>query len=154
MVLSAINSQPSTFVLMNSIFQFLYKQLHWIVFIALEIICCVLLFSYNNYQGSVYLSTANGAVARLNAGKDKYYTKVEPCKWMNKLNRWPQMNKLEICGQSQIFNFFKKDFLCCVKDLQTSWPQSSLRYVMNVKDDFKVFSKINLFKSKRTHLPV
>ena len=71
MVLSAINSQSSTFVLMNSIFQFLYKQLHWIVFIALEIICCVLLFSYNNYQGSVYLSTANGAVARLNAGKDK-----------------------------------------------------------------------------------
>ena len=56
---------------MSSIFQFLYKQLHWIVFIVLEIICFVLLFSYNNLQGSVYLSAANGVVARLNAGKDK-----------------------------------------------------------------------------------
>lgn len=56
---------------MNSIFQFLYRQLHWIVFIVLEIICFVLLFSYNNFQGSVYMSTANGVVARLNAGKNK-----------------------------------------------------------------------------------
>ena len=65
---------------MNSIFQFLYKQLHWIVFIVLEIICFVLLFSYNSFQGSVYLSTANGAVARLMAGKDRvtsYFGLVE-----------------------------------------------------------------------------
>lgn len=56
---------------MNSIFQLLYKYLHWIVFIALEVACFVLLFSYNSYQGSVYLSTANGVIARLNGGKDK-----------------------------------------------------------------------------------
>ena len=65
---------------MSSIFQFLYKQLHWIVFIVLEIICFVLLFSYNSFQGSVYLSTANGAVARLMAGKDRvtsYFGLVE-----------------------------------------------------------------------------
>lgn len=59
---------------MNSIFQFLYKHLHWIVFIVLEIICFVLLFSYNSYQGSVYLSTANEVTARLLNGKDKVTT--------------------------------------------------------------------------------
>lgn len=59
---------------MNSIFQFLYKHLHWIVFIVLEIICFVLLFSYNSFQGSVYLSTANEVNARLLNGKDKVTT--------------------------------------------------------------------------------
>ncbi|MBQ7967524.1 MAG: rod shape-determining protein MreC [Bacteroidaceae bacterium] len=59
---------------MNSIFQFLYKQLHWIVFILLEAICFVLLFSYNNYQSSVYLSTANRVTARLLNGKFKVTT--------------------------------------------------------------------------------
>lgn len=56
---------------MNNLFQFLYKHIHWIVFIALEIICFVLLFSYNSFQGSVYLSTANDVTARLLNGKDK-----------------------------------------------------------------------------------
>lgn len=59
---------------MNNLFQFLYKQLHWIVFILLETICFVLLFSYNNYQSSVYLSTANRMTARLLKGKHKVTT--------------------------------------------------------------------------------
>ena len=56
---------------MNTLLQFLYKHLHWIVFIVLEIICFVLLFSYNSFQGSVYLSTANEVTARLLNGKDR-----------------------------------------------------------------------------------
>lgn len=58
----------------NSILQFLYKHLHWIVFIVLEIVCCVLLFSYNSYQSSVYLSTAGEATARLLKGRDRVTT--------------------------------------------------------------------------------
>ena len=59
---------------MNNLLQFLYKHLHWVVFIALEILCLVLLFSYNSFQGSVYLSTAGEATARLLNGKDKVVT--------------------------------------------------------------------------------
>ena len=59
---------------MNSILQFLYKHLNWIVFIVLEIVCFVLLFSYNSFQGSIYLSTANEVTARLLNGKDKMTT--------------------------------------------------------------------------------
>lgn len=55
----------------NNIFQFLYKHLNWIVFIVLEIICFVLLFSYNSFQGSIYLSTANEVTARLLSGKER-----------------------------------------------------------------------------------
>lgn len=59
---------------MNNLFQFLYKHLHWVVFIVLEIICFVLLFSYNSFQGSVYLSAANQVTARLLNGKDRITT--------------------------------------------------------------------------------
>ena len=56
---------------MNSIFQFLYKHLHWIVFFVLEILCFVLLFSYNSFQGSVYLSTANSVSARVVSARSR-----------------------------------------------------------------------------------
>lgn len=59
---------------MTPLFQFLYKHLHWIVFIVLEIICFVLLFSYNSFQGSVYLSTTNKVTARLLNGKSRMTT--------------------------------------------------------------------------------
>ena len=59
---------------MNPILQFLYKHLHWIVFVALEVVCFVLLFSYNSFQGSIYLSTASRATARLVASKDRVTT--------------------------------------------------------------------------------
>lgn len=41
------------------------------MFIVLEVMCVVLLFSYNSYQCSVYLSTANAVSARLLRGQDK-----------------------------------------------------------------------------------
>ena len=59
---------------MNNLLQFLYKHIHWIVFIVLEIICFVLLFSYNSFQGSVYLSTAGDLTARWLRGKDRVTT--------------------------------------------------------------------------------
>ena len=65
---------------MNNILQFIYKYQHWIVFIVLEIVCFVLLFSYNSFQSSVYLSTANEVIARLLNGKNKvtsYFDLVE-----------------------------------------------------------------------------
>ena len=59
---------------MNNLLQFLYKHVHWIVFIVLEIICFVLLFSYNSFQSSVYLSTAGDMTARWLRGKDRVTT--------------------------------------------------------------------------------
>ncbi len=64
-------SELSTIYKMNSIFQFLYKHLHWLVFVVLEIVCFVLLFSFNGFQGSIYLSTANAVSARLMVGKSR-----------------------------------------------------------------------------------
>ena len=84
---------------MNNIFQFLYKHLHWIVFITLEIICFVLLFSYNSFQSSVYLSTANEVTARLLNGKDRvtsYFGLMEKNQALVEQNAQLQQRILEL----------------------------------------------------------
>ena len=50
---------------MRNLLDFLKKYHHWFLFILLEVISGVLLFQYNSYQGSVWLSTANAAVGKI-----------------------------------------------------------------------------------------
>ena len=51
---------------MHSLLDFLAKYYHWLLFVALEVVSLVLLFQFNYYQGSVWLTTANAAVGRAN----------------------------------------------------------------------------------------
>ncbi len=44
---------------MRNLIEFLVKYNHWFVFIILEVICMLLLFRYNSYQGSVWFTSAN-----------------------------------------------------------------------------------------------
>jgi len=44
---------------MKGLLEFLYKHIHWLLFLLLEGISLFLLFSFNDYQGSVWLSSAN-----------------------------------------------------------------------------------------------
>ena len=44
---------------MHNLLDFLQKYHHWFLFVVLEIISGVMLFRYNSYQGSVWLSSAN-----------------------------------------------------------------------------------------------
>ncbi|MDO4510425.1 MAG: rod shape-determining protein MreC [Bacteroidales bacterium] len=48
---------------MNNLLQFIVKHVPWFVFIIYVVISCILLFSNNPYQQSVYLSSANGVSA-------------------------------------------------------------------------------------------
>ncbi|MDD2603089.1 MAG: rod shape-determining protein MreC, partial [Prevotella sp.] len=50
---------------MRNLLEFLAKFNHWFVFLALEVISMVLLFQYNNYQGSVWFSTANATAGKM-----------------------------------------------------------------------------------------
>jgi len=43
----------------NNLLDFLAKHFHWLVFLLLETVSGVMLFNYNSYQGSVWISTAN-----------------------------------------------------------------------------------------------
>ena len=44
---------------MRNLIEFLKHYYHWFLFILLEVISVVLLFQYNSYQGSVWISSAN-----------------------------------------------------------------------------------------------
>jgi rod shape-determining protein MreC len=50
---------------MHNLLEFFTKYCHWFIFIFLEIICVVLLFRFNNYQGSVWFSSANAVSGQL-----------------------------------------------------------------------------------------
>ena len=50
---------------MRNLIEFLARQHHWFVFVLPEAISLTLLFSYNNYQSSVWFSSANVVVGRI-----------------------------------------------------------------------------------------
>lgn len=50
---------------MRNLLDFLIKYHHWFVFILLEVTSGVLLFQYNSYQGSVWLSSSNAVVGKI-----------------------------------------------------------------------------------------
>ena len=51
---------------MRNLLDFLTKYHHWFVFILLEVASGVLLFQYNSYHGSVWSSSANAMVGKVN----------------------------------------------------------------------------------------
>lgn len=44
---------------MRNLLNFIVRYSHWFLFVLLEVVCFVLLFRFNNYQGSVYFTSAN-----------------------------------------------------------------------------------------------
>ncbi len=50
---------------MKTLLDFLAKYYHWLVFFILEVVSFVLLFQFNHYQNSVWLTTANAVVGRI-----------------------------------------------------------------------------------------
>ncbi len=50
---------------MRNLLDFLKKYHHWLLFIFLEVVSGVLLFQYNSYQGSVWLSSANAMTGKI-----------------------------------------------------------------------------------------
>lgn len=54
---------------MQNLLEFLQKYHHWFLFVVLEVISIILLFRYNSYHNSVWFSTANAAVGKINEGR-------------------------------------------------------------------------------------
>lgn len=50
---------------MRNLIDFLQSHLYWLVFLALEVVSLISLFKYNDYQGSVYFTTANRTVGTI-----------------------------------------------------------------------------------------
>lgn len=61
---------------MRNLLDFLRKYHHWFLFLLLEVISGVMLFNFNNYQGSVWLSSANamsGKVYEMQSGITSFF---------------------------------------------------------------------------------
>lgn len=54
---------------MRKLLQFLYQNNHWFLFIFLEVTSFILIFKNNNYQHSIYLTSANSVVSKMNEWK-------------------------------------------------------------------------------------
>lgn len=50
---------------MQNLWQFLTRHFHWLLFLVLEAVGVAMLFSYNSYQGSVWVSSANYVAGKL-----------------------------------------------------------------------------------------
>lgn len=62
---------------MRNLLDFLRKYHHWFLFLLLEVISGVMLFNFNNYQGSVWLSSANamsGKVYEMQSGITSFFS--------------------------------------------------------------------------------
>ncbi len=62
---------------MQNLLDFLRKYHHWFLFVLLEVISGVMLFRFNSYQGSVWLSSANdisGKVYEIQSGVTSFFS--------------------------------------------------------------------------------
>lgn len=59
---------------MKGLLDFLYKHNHWLLFLLLESISLVLLFSLNDFQGNIWMSSANAVSGRLFETRQKIST--------------------------------------------------------------------------------
>lgn len=50
---------------MQNLIVFLTKYSHWLLFLILELVSVVLLFSYNGYQGSIWISSSNAVTGKI-----------------------------------------------------------------------------------------
>lgn len=65
---------------MQNLIAFFTKNFHWLLFLFLELVCVVLLFRYNSYQGSVWISSANavsGKVYEWQSGIEQFFSLKE-----------------------------------------------------------------------------
>lgn len=62
---------------MHNLSEFLQKYHHWFIFLLLEVVSMVLLFQFNDYQGSVWFTSANavsGKVYEANAAVNQFFS--------------------------------------------------------------------------------
>lgn len=52
---------------MQTLLEFIKKYYYWVLFVTLEVVSLVLLFHYNNYQASVWYTSANQVAGQVNS---------------------------------------------------------------------------------------
>ena len=87
---------------MHNLTEFLSRNVHWFLFIILEVISVVLLFRFNSYQGSVWFTSANyvaGIVYEQEAKLLSFFTLGETNEQLTKRNLELEQQVKELSGQ-------------------------------------------------------
>lgn len=74
---------------MHNLLAFLSKYYHWLIFLLLEVVSGVMLFKYNSYQGSVWVSSANavvGTVYEWQSGIEHFFSLSQRSEELTKRN--------------------------------------------------------------------
>lgn len=74
---------------MQNLLDFLSKFHHWLLFLFLEVVSVSMLFKYNSYQGSVWISSANsvaGKVYEWQSGMEQYLSLREQNEMLTRRN--------------------------------------------------------------------
>ncbi len=80
---------------MHNLIEFLAKYNHCFLFLILEVLCFVLLFQYNSYQGSVWFSSANVVTGKLY----EWNSSVEAFFSLTKVNQQLSLRNVYLEGQ-------------------------------------------------------
>ena len=74
---------------MRNLLDFLKDYYHWLLFVFLEVVSGFLLFQYNNYQGSVWFSSANSVAGKIYEWKSqatKFFTQSQANEMLTRRN--------------------------------------------------------------------
>lgn len=98
---------------MRNLAEFIARFKHWFVFIFLEIISFVLLFKYNNYQGSVWFSSANdiaGSVLEAKSNVESFFSLTKINQELTQRNLYLEHQVSDL--QSRLYDkYIGKDFI-------------------------------------------
>lgn len=92
---------------MRNLTEFLARYNHWFVLVVLEVICTVLIVRFNNYQGSVWFTSANlfvGKVYETDAKIQSYFHLSELNEGLTQRNLYLEHRVRQLSEQLEVLN--------------------------------------------------
>ena len=132
---------------MRNLWAFLAKYHHWFLFVLLEVICAVLLFRFNSYQGSVFVSSANaaaGKVYELDAQVETFFSLTKINEQLTQRNLYLEREVAQMAEQMAVLtrdsNFLKNNQLRLLADYKLI-PAKVITNSLDKKDNFITLDK-------------
>lgn len=99
---------------MKNLLEFLSRHYHWFLFAFLEVISVVLLFSYNRYQASVWVSSTNvmtGKIYETTSGIEQFFSLVKRNEQLTQRNLYLEQQlqavSSQLCKQANDSSFMQ-----------------------------------------------
>lgn len=132
---------------MRNLWAFLAKYHHWFLFVLLEVVCAILLFRFNSYQGSVFISTANvaaGKVYELDAQVETFFSLTKINEQLTQRNLYLEREVAQMAEQmaelTRDSNFLKNNQLRLLADYKLI-PAKVVTNSLDKKDNFITLDK-------------